>query len=115
MANECEFTSSGFRSCNDGHNVEVRLAILEQQMAIMAEAMQDVKTSAKKMQEDVSQLVQMTAIGKAAWKSVVWLGALVAGSVTMLYFLSQLNVDWSSFHLLAKSPATNPPTLQPHP
>lgn len=97
-----------YRNYRDDYSVEVRLAILEQQYDTLVQHITDIKSNTNKMQGDLNQLVQMTTVGKAAWKGLVWLGTILAGVVTTLYFITQLKGSWSIMHLPMSSTVLSP-------
>jgi hypothetical protein len=91
------------------YSVETRLALLEQQANNMCGHVEDIKASVERMQDDLGQLVHITAIGKTAWRGLIWLGTLVTGTVTLIYFLSQIRNLWPLSNLLHGSFPPAPP------
>lgn len=70
-----------------GYSVEERLAFLEGQTVNISNDVAEMRKMMQTVSGDVATLVQITTVGKIAWKALMWLGAFLVGASTLIYML----------------------------
>ena len=71
-------------------SLEERVAVLENKVINVAEDVKAIREAIEKMSGDVSNLTQITALGKLVWRFLLWAGAAVSGIVAVIYMVLQI-------------------------
>ena len=75
-------------------SLEARVAVLETKIVSMGDDVTAIRIAIERMSGDVGQLTQITAIGKAAWRFLMWSGLFVSGVITLAYMVLSIYGSW---------------------